>query len=146
MDGSSAPPPPQTLAGKLNHLFRTVVPAGRGPYSVEEVAKTITDTGVPISGSYIWLLRKGQRDNPTLRHLTALARFFGVPPAYFFDDSVTTDVNAELALLTALRDAGVKEVALRAAGVSPRSLASIREVIDRVRELEGLPNDGPDPA
>ncbi|MGW1806928.1 helix-turn-helix domain-containing protein [Streptomyces sp. NPDC002078] len=144
MDGSSAPPPLQTLAGKLNHLFQTVVPAGRGPYSVEEVAKTITDTGVPISGSYIWLLRKGQRDNPTLRHLTALARFFGVPPAYFFDDSVTSDVNAELALLTALRDTGVKEVALRAAGVSPRSLASIREVIERVRELEGLPNDGPD--
>lgn len=144
MDGSSAPPPPQTLADKLSHLFQTVVPAGRGPYSVEEVAKTITDSGVPISGSYIWLLRKGQRDNPTLRHLTALARFFGVPPAYFFDDSVTSDVNAELALLTALRDTGVKEVALRAAGVSPRSLASIREVIDRVRELEGLPNGDPD--
>jgi hypothetical protein len=35
-------------------------------------------------------------------------------------------------------------VALRAAGVSPRSLASIREVIDRVRELEGLPNGDPD--
>jgi transcriptional regulator with XRE-family HTH domain len=144
LDGSSAPPPPQTLADKLGHLFQTVVPAGRGPYSVEEVAKTITDSGVPISGSYIWLLRKGQRDNPTLRHLTALARFFGVPPAYFFDDSVTSDVNAELALLTALRDTGVKEVALRAAGVSPRSLASIREVIDRVRELEGLPNGDPD--
>jgi transcriptional regulator with XRE-family HTH domain len=94
LDGSSAPPPPQTLADKLGHLFQTVVPAGRGPYSVEEVAKTITDSGVPISGSYIWLLRKGQRDNPTLRHLTALARFFGVPPAYFFDDSVTSDVAA----------------------------------------------------
>ncbi|MFF0063845.1 helix-turn-helix domain-containing protein [Streptomyces sp. NPDC005279] len=140
MDDGSAAAGRQTLADKLNHLFRTVVPAGRGPFSVEEVAKAITETGVSISGSYIWLLRKGQRDNPTLRHLTALAKFFGVPPAYFFDDEVTADVNAELGLLVALRDTGVQMVALRAAGVSPKSLASIKEVIERVRELEGLPN------
>ncbi|MFK4227085.1 helix-turn-helix domain-containing protein [Streptomyces sp. NPDC019890] len=144
MDDGSAAAGRQSLADKLNHLFRTVVPAGRGPFSVEEVAKAITETGVSISGSYIWLLRKGQRDNPTLRHLTALAKFFGVPPAYFFDDEVTADVNAELGLLVALRDTGVQMVALRAAGVSPKSLASIKEVIERVRELEGLSNDETD--
>ncbi|MFF5784676.1 helix-turn-helix domain-containing protein [Streptomyces sp. NPDC012693] len=133
-----------TLAGKLNHLFTSMVPAGRGPYSVDEVAREITEGGISISGSYIWLLRKGRRDNPTLRHLEGLAKFFGVPPAYFFDDQVTETVNAELSLLVALRDAQVQRVALRSAGLSPKSLKSISEVIERVRELEGLPGTDED--
>ncbi|MEU1309578.1 helix-turn-helix domain-containing protein [Streptomyces cinnamoneus] len=131
----------KSLADKLNHLFRTVVPAGREPYTTEEVARAITATGVSISGSYIWLLRKGQRDNPTLRHLEALAKFFGVPPAYFFDEQATAEVNADLGLLVALRDTQVQRVALRAAGLSAASLHSINEVIERVRELEGLPDN-----
>ncbi|MFF3322713.1 XRE family transcriptional regulator [Streptomyces sp. NPDC002889] len=134
--------PGRSLADKLNHLFTSMIPAGRGPYSNEEVARAISVDGVPISGSYIWLLRKGQRDNPTLRHVEGMARFFGVPPAYFFDDQVTATVNAELDLLVALRDTQVQHVALRTAGLSHKSLRSINEVIERVRELEGL---APDP-
>lgn len=127
-----------SLAHKLNTLFSTMVPAGRGPYTNEEAARAITAAGVPISGSYIWLLRKGQRDNPTLKHLEGLAKFFGIPPTYFFDDQVTDTVNAELALLMALRDAQVQRVALRTVGLSQKSLKSINDVIERVRELEGL--------
>lgn len=143
MSNSRTPAGP-SLADKLNHLFRTVRPQGRGPYNSEEVARELTASGVPISGSYIWMLRKGQRDNPTLRHVEALAKHFGVPPAYFFDDQVTEEVNAQLRLLTALRDAQVHSVALRAAGLSAASLDSIREVIDRVRALEGLPAEPPE--
>ncbi|MFF3767046.1 helix-turn-helix domain-containing protein [Streptomyces sp. NPDC001922] len=127
-----------TLADKLNHLFNTVLPAGRGPHSTEEVARTITDAGIPISGSYIWLLRRGRRDNPTLKHLEGIAKFFGVPPAYFFDDKVAVTVHAELELLSALRDSQVQHVALRAAGLSSESLDTITELIERVRALEGL--------
>ncbi|MEU9254936.1 helix-turn-helix domain-containing protein [Streptomyces sp. NPDC048270] len=136
--------PTGSLADKLNHLFDTTAPAGRGPYTGEEVARAITASGVPISGSYIWLLRKGQRDNPTLRHIEGLARFFGVPPAYFFDDEVTATVDSELALLAAMRDAQVQRVALRTAGLSERSMRSINELIERVRELEGLAEQPPE--
>jgi transcriptional regulator with XRE-family HTH domain len=132
----------RTLSEKLNHLFETVHPAGRGPYSNEEVATSIRERGGPtISGTYIWLLRKGGRDNPTMKHIEALAGFFGVPPAYFFDDETAAKVEAELDLLQAMKDSGVQKVALRAAGLSPKSLDSIAEVIDRVRELEGLPRE-----
>jgi transcriptional regulator with XRE-family HTH domain len=138
--------PPQTLADKLNHLFKTVHPAAAGPYSNEEVAVAIRDRGGPtISATYIWLLRKGQRDNPTLKHVEALAGFFGVPPAYFFDDDTAAAVNAELELLTAMKDLGVQRVALRVAGLSPKSLDSIAEMIGRVRELEGLPEHPSEP-
>jgi transcriptional regulator with XRE-family HTH domain len=129
-----------SLAEKLDYLFRTVREPGRREYSNEEVAAAIVrDQGETISSSYIWYLRTGQRDNPTLKHLTALAKFFGVPVAYFFDEKIRDEVKGELALITALKDAGVREVALRAAGLSVESLGTISEMINRVRQLEGLP-------
>jgi len=131
---------PESLAAKVDHLFRTVRPRDGGEYSFEEVAEAIRAKGGPtISATYLWQLRKGLRDNPTKRHLEALAGFFGVPPAYFFDDAETERINAELDLLTALRDAPIRQIALRANGLSAKSLQTIAEMIDRVRELEGLP-------
>jgi transcriptional regulator with XRE-family HTH domain len=133
----------RTLAQRLEYLFRTVREPGRREYSNEEVSAAIArDQDVTISASYIWYLRTGQRDNPTFKHLNALARFFGVPAAYFFDDDTTGRVEAELALLAAMKDADVRDVALRAAGLSPQSLGTISDVIARVRELEGLPPYG----
>jgi transcriptional regulator with XRE-family HTH domain len=132
-----------TLADKLNRLFSSVHPAGRGPYSNEEVAAAIRERGGPsISGTYVWLLRKGERDNPTLKHLEALATHFGVPAAYFFDAEATARIDAELDLLSAMRDGGVRTLALRMAGLSARSLQPIADVIERVRELEGLEEEG----
>lgn len=129
--------PRRTVGQKLEHLFHTVHrPDGR-EYSNEEVAALVSQQGETISASYLWYLRTGQRDNPTLKHLTALARFFGVPAAYFFDDEVSGRVEADLALLAAMNDAGVRGVALRAAGLSPESLRTVYEVIARVSELEG---------
>lgn len=129
----------QTLAAKLDHLFKAVHPRGRGEFSYEEVAEAVRQRGGPtISATYVWQLRKGIRDNPTKKHLEALADFFGVSPAYFFDDEAAARIDAELELLTALRDASVRQLALRAHGLSPESLATLTEMIERVRQLEGL--------
>jgi transcriptional regulator with XRE-family HTH domain len=131
-----------TLAEKLNRLFSTVHPRGRPEFSSEEVAETIRDRGGPtVSATYIWQLRTGRRDNPTKKHLEALADFFGVSPAYFFDEAAAARIEAELDLLAALRDAPVREMALRASGLSAQSLKAIAEMIERVRELEGLRDD-----
>jgi transcriptional regulator with XRE-family HTH domain len=129
------------LASRLNHLFETVHPPGRGPYSNEEVARAIRAQGGDISRAYLSYLRNGDRANPTLQHMQALARFFGVTPAYFFDDDVAAKVDAQLELAVALRDAGVRAVALRAAGLSPRGLHAVTAMIEEVRSLEGLPKD-----
>ncbi|MEV0373306.1 helix-turn-helix domain-containing protein [Streptomyces sp. NPDC050636] len=138
MSGTADPAGP-SLADKINHLFRTVMPAGRGSYSTEEAAQAISAHGASISGSYIWLLRKGQRDNPTLRHLAALAEFFGVPPAYFFDDDVTARVNTQLELATALRNTRVRSLALRADGLSPASLDALLTMVNEARRIQNLP-------
>ncbi|MEH1126296.1 helix-turn-helix domain-containing protein [Micromonospora sp. CPCC 206061] len=138
----TSPAKPRTLADKLNHLFRTVHPGDRGPYSNEEVASAIRESGESMSATYLWLLRRGERTNPTMRHLQALAGFFGVPPAYFFDDAVTRRTDRDLELLSSLRQLGTKRVALRtvlaSAGLSEASQQLVQQVVDRCLELEGL--------
>ena len=135
-----------TLSAKLNHLFSVVRPADGDEYTFDEVAESIRAQGGPtISATYLWQLRKGLRDNPTKRHLEALAAFFGVPPAYFFDSAEAERIDAELALLTALRDGPVRQIAMRANGLSAKSLEAIADMVDRVRELEGLSPDAEAP-
>jgi ESX-1-secreted protein regulator len=138
---------PSSLASKLDRLFQAVRPGGRGEYSYQEVADSIRSEGGPtISATYLWQLRKGLRDNPTRNHLAALAKFFGVSPAYFFDEDTAEMVDAQLSLLAAMRDASVRTVALRAQGLSVESLAAVRVVIDHARRLEGLePGTAPVP-
>src|SRR3954453_11789531 len=70
---------PMTLAEKLDRLFQTVRPRDGGEFTFEEVAEGIRGRGGPtVSATYIWQLRKGLRDNPTKKHLEALADFFGL--------------------------------------------------------------------
>jgi len=133
----------RTLAQKINHLYHTIHPSGRGEYSNEEVATAIRTNGGPtISATYLWQLRKGIRDNPTKKHLEALADFFGVSPAYFFDEEAVARIDAELEFLAALRDSQVREIALRAFGLSPEFLSSVAEMIQRARHLAQLPDVG----
>jgi transcriptional regulator with XRE-family HTH domain len=141
-------PPLRSMAEKLNHLFETVLPEGgrRRQYSYEEVAAAIAARGGAISPQYIWQLRTGRKDNPTLKHLEALAGFFRVPAAYFLDEKIA----GQLSVLKALADADVRAIALRTTGLSPASLDALKVVVDRIRELEGLPpyteHDGDDTA
>lgn len=145
------PTPRRTLADKLNYLFQTFHPGQSEPLSARHVARVITeraatrgDSKYEITHSYISLLRNGERDNPTMRHLEALADFFGVPVSYFFaDDSHARHIEDQLNLLMAMADSGVREVAFRATGLSAESLGTITEILRQVRKLEGLSQDPP---
>ncbi|GAA4947760.1 hypothetical protein GCM10023205_04670 [Yinghuangia aomiensis] len=140
MAGSGRSGDGRTLSEKLAHLFGTVHPASRGPYSNAEVAREIraaADDDAGLSASAIAQLRSGAKTNPTMKTIEALASFFGVPPAYFFDDAVARQTDAEIAEITAMRD--VQSVAMRASGLSEGSLKMVLAVIDHARALEGLP-------
>lgn len=126
-----------SIADRLDRLFRQVRPAGQGEFSYMAVAEAIRrEQGIAISHTYIWQLRTGRRDNPTIQHLRGLATFFGVPVAYFLDDDETRKIDGQLELLRTLRDAQVTEIALRAADVSPSSRDTIGELVRKVWELE----------
>jgi transcriptional regulator with XRE-family HTH domain len=133
-------PPKGLFAERLDRLFRTVHPKDRGPYTPAEVADAINAAAGErvVSATYLWLLRTGDRDNPTLRHLTAIAKFFGVPPVYFLP---ATDAEDELPsdVVAALTDDKVRDLTLRAAGLSDRSLKAIADMVDSARTVEGLP-------
>jgi transcriptional regulator with XRE-family HTH domain len=134
------------LAERIDHLFRAVAApdrAGRREYTYREAAEAIRRlTGAaepPVSPTYLWELRTGRRDNPTLRHLAGLAALFGVPPGYFFDDALSRGLDDELELLVALREPGVSDLARRAAGLSAPALVALAGMADHARRLEGLP-------
>jgi transcriptional regulator with XRE-family HTH domain len=134
--GPAGTPGERTFAERLDHLFATVHPEGRRPYSLDEVAAAITDRGPePISANYIWMLRKGIRDNPTKRHIEALADFFGVPAAYFLDSEVAVRVDSQLELLAKMRDAGAQYIGLRSEELSPESREAIAKMIDTASEV-----------
>lgn len=136
-DSDEQPDTGTSLAQRIDHLIRTVHPGDRGPYTLEEVTDGIRAQGGPtISVAYLSQLRAGKRDNPTKQHMEAIARFFGVNVAYFFDDTKAEAVNEELALLQAIRDSGVKRVALRAMELGPDARNSLARIIDELGNLE----------
>jgi transcriptional regulator with XRE-family HTH domain len=133
-----SPHPDRFFASRLDLLFRTVHPQDRKPYTAAEVAKAINDAAGEnaISAGYVWQLRTGRRDNPTYRQLIALSRFFDVSPTFFFEEAETQRgaIPADAAL--ALKDDAIREIALRAAGLSDRSLKTIADMIANARALE----------
>ncbi|MYW90514.1 helix-turn-helix transcriptional regulator [Amycolatopsis rubida] len=140
----------EILAARLNKLFATVKPRNGQEYTNDFVAEAITATGVKISGSYIWHLRKARKDNPTLRHLYALAAFFGVPPSYFFDDAVTDRVDEQLQKLQAAQESlttntsDAQLIAMRADALSPERRRLVMDLLDVVYRDEQAER-GPSP-
>lgn len=130
----------KTLAEKTEWLFQTIRnPEDGQPYSNARIAAKIERlSGFSVTPTTVWNIRTGKSDNPSWRLIEGLARAFGVSPLYFTDDEAAQQTQEELALLAALRDAGVRNLALRAAGLSPESLAAVRDLIERVRKLEGV--------
>jgi transcriptional regulator with XRE-family HTH domain len=127
----------RTLAGKVNWLIGHAHPAGRGPYSNNEVCFLIYKaTGEQISHTTIWKLRNGQQTNPQMRVIDALAKTFGVPPAFFFDDYDEDKLGLlqdQVELLALIRDAKITSAEFRAIlGLGPEGRKAVAGLIERV--------------
>jgi len=134
-------PPLRTLKDKVNWLIDRAHPGGRGPYSNAEVAELIQrTTGEQVSYTTIWKLRNGQAQNPQKRLIEALARTFGVPPAFFFDDydqQAAGLLREQVELLTLVRDSGITAVQLRAiAGLPPEAREAVVRLIEATAHAE----------
>jgi transcriptional regulator with XRE-family HTH domain len=136
VDGNN---PGRTLAQKLDSLVRTVHEPGRGPYSTREIADAINQRrgAQVISHSTVANLLSGKQTNPTKAVLELLAEFFGVPISYFFDDAMAARLGAELELVAALRDAGVRDLALRVAGLDDDARRAVVTMIDALQKMQG---------
>jgi transcriptional regulator with XRE-family HTH domain len=127
-----------TFAARLNRLFDTVYPPGRGPHTSAEVIAALKAEGVTMSAPYLSQLRSGNRTNPSTATMAALANFFRIKPAYFTDDEYYEKLDKELAFLSAMRDENIRRMALRASALSQEALHDIAERIEELRRKERL--------
>jgi transcriptional regulator with XRE-family HTH domain len=132
--GEESAPVFRTLADKVNWLIDRAHPVGRGPFSNNEVAALIKDVaGEEVSYTTVWKLRNGQAQNPQKRLIEALARTFGVPPAFFFDDynEQAGLLQEQVELLALVRDAQITGAQLRAIlELSPQARQAIADLVE----------------
>jgi ESX-1-secreted protein regulator len=136
--------PPRTLAEKVNWLIDRAHPAGRGPYSNTEVTALIERvTSEQFSHTTIWKLRNGQATNPQMRLINALAKTFGVPPAFFFDDYDPAQaglLREQAELLALVRDAGLTSAQLRSLlQLTPGARQAITDLINHTTRTQTHP-------
>jgi transcriptional regulator with XRE-family HTH domain len=128
-----------TFADRLTRLFDTVYPPGRGPHTAAEVIAALKAEGVAMSAPYLSQLRSGNRTNPSIATITALANFFRIPPDYFLDDDYFEQLDAELTWLSDMRDETVRRIASRTVGLSPAAQQDLVRAADELRRRENLP-------
>jgi transcriptional regulator with XRE-family HTH domain len=127
-----------TFAARLNRLFDTVYPPGRGPHTSAEVIAALKAEGITMSAPYLSQLRSGNRTNPSTATMAALANFFRIKPAYFTDDEYYEKLDRELSWLATMRDDGVRRIALGAAELSAEGRQDIVERVNELRRKEHL--------
>ena len=134
--GEKSTPTLRTLADKVNWLIDRAHPAGRGPFSNNEIATLIKDaTGEEVSYTTIWKLRNGQAQNPQKRLIEALAKTFGVPAGFFLDDYDEDKLGLwreQVELLALIRDAGITAAEFRAfLGMDAEGRRAVAGLIER---------------
>jgi transcriptional regulator with XRE-family HTH domain len=139
--GGTGKPGLHTLAEKVRWLIETAHRADRGPYSISEVCFLIHKaTGEQVSHTTIWKLANGQSRNPSKRLIELLAKTFGVPPAFFFDDYDEEQLGLlkeQVELLTLIRDAKITSAELRALlGLNTEGRQAVATAIQRTARAE----------
>jgi transcriptional regulator with XRE-family HTH domain len=104
--------PEAIMAQRLNRLFSTVYPPGRGPYTAAELLRAVNARGVKLSAPYLSQLRTGERIDPSPKIIEAIAGFFGIHPYYFTssDHAYIRYLDAELDWLALARSPDLQRV------------------------------------
>jgi transcriptional regulator with XRE-family HTH domain len=127
-----------TFAARLNRLFDTVYPPGRGPHTSAEVIAALKAEGVTMSAPYLSQLRSGNRTNPSVTTMAALANFFRIKSAFFTDDEYYEKLDAELSWLATVRDEPIRRIATRAVGLSAEAHDELLARLEELRREEQL--------
>lgn len=124
----------EELARRLDLLMDVVVAEGGQPYKFADIQAALAEKGVGLSRARWFYMREGTGATVTdPKLLSALAEFFGVPPAYLLDSdpSLPERVEAQLKLLKAMRIAEVRSFAARALGdLSPEATSAIAKILE----------------
>ncbi|MFJ9416638.1 hypothetical protein ACIRPT_20950 [Streptomyces sp. NPDC101227] len=105
----------------------------------------IEERGLPtFSATYMWQLRTGRADNPTKKHMDALAAFFGVPQDYWSNRATASTVNNMITRLNGFKESGTSPdqlhrqleafTKLMGQGVTPEVINEQLETLARLKE------------
>lgn len=103
---------PDIFTARLNRLFDTIRPPGRGPLRDTEVIRALRAHGYKMPGPYLSQLRTGSRNHPSRKTLRQLADIFGVSATYLTGDASAYNryLEAELCWLEVAHDPDVRRI------------------------------------
>ncbi|WP_206787981.1 XRE family transcriptional regulator [Amycolatopsis sp. MtRt-6] len=124
----------RTFAERLSALIEAARVDGRAPHSYREISAAVERAGGPaMSPAYLQQLATGKRVNPKIHYVEALARLFGVPVTYFFDEEAAAPAGeAQL-------------MAMRAQELSPRGRRQVMDLLELVERYERAEREGRSP-
>ncbi|MGW0022161.1 helix-turn-helix domain-containing protein [Rhodococcus sp. NPDC003382] len=102
-----------SFADRLRHLFDTVHPPNRGPYTQTEVVDMLRFSGSKMTTGYMSQLLNGKRTSPGVDVVRDICRVFCVPMDYFSDEETYEEVKASIAWIQNMRDSKDQQVAAR---------------------------------
>lgn len=122
-----------TLAAKINRLFDVYRSRDESEQPADAVAKSVSSIlGRPVAGAQISALRIESTAAPDPDILHGLVRHFGIPSEYLTTSGPRAEqVDKQLRLLAAARDAGVKRLALRG-GAANDAADEVLDIINQV--------------
>jgi transcriptional regulator with XRE-family HTH domain len=129
-----------TIRERLEELFEAEkVRRGGKAVSNAEVATWMMKNGYGVQRQYLGQLRSGERDQPSLRVIEGLSKFFEVDSSVLLANTDSSDRVKSAALERALADAGVEAFAMRAEGLSGENLRTVTQLVDNLRRMQDLP-------
>ena len=120
-----------SLAEQVELLFKHGRERGL-PVTYRAVAEAVGETG-----NNIFRIHHGQNLNPGLRTLSALVEYFQTDLGYFSGKTKADCLNY---LNQTVPTKTLDKLALRAEGISPAGIEKILQVVDLVRQAEGVEN------
>ncbi|WP_432563946.1 XRE family transcriptional regulator [Kineococcus sp. SYSU DK003] len=121
---------------RLQQLFDSTTGASGHPSTGRGISEKAKSLGYDLSTSYILSLRNGDRTNPSLEALEALAAVFSVPMSYFFLDDPLDQMQADSAVLAAMRNSTVRGIALTAARMSPQAQQALATMAGELQRMD----------
>lgn len=115
------------FTSRMRELMQRPTPDGKR-WSDRALAKAAAELGHDLSPTYVRQLRTGQRANPSIDIVRALADVFGIPMSYFYNTDQGDEIDKALETLQA---AGADAILARGGGRI--SAETLRRIADAVR-------------
>ncbi|MFC1975559.1 hypothetical protein ACFLXQ_04065 [Chloroflexota bacterium] len=139
MSETQRPDSSNLFARKLDRLFNRIRKPDGKTFSYGDVAKGIQKEGESaVTPGYLWKLRTGMIKNPGYRVIRSIAKFFDVPPSYFFEDETGEENKLEeINLARQLKDSPqAQKIALRASGLEDAEQEAVLTMIGAIQQAK----------